>query len=219
MGGRGAGWALDPACPAAPPPTYGRHVYATAAAPPAARGLLFATAAVWLFFELRQATNSRADAVRHDRGSRLVLRFAVLVGVVLTVALPRWVPGATIRPVALVVWIGLVLVWCGVALRIWSFRTLGRYFTFTVQTSDDQPVITSGPYRVLRHPGYAGIVLAVIGLGLFTRNYLSLVALTVAVTCGLVYRIQVEEQALVAALGEKYRRYAESHRRLVPFIW
>ena len=70
-----------------------------------------------------------------------------------------------------VAWVGLVLLlWGGVALRLWSFRTLGRYFTFTVQTSADQPVITDGPYRVVRHPSYAGILLAVMGIGLFIES-------------------------------------------------
>jgi isoprenylcysteine carboxyl methyltransferase (ICMT) family protein YpbQ len=41
-----------------------------------------------------------------------------------------------------------------VALRGWSFAALGQYFTFTVMVSSDQPVVTAGPYRVLRHPSY-----------------------------------------------------------------
>ena len=118
-----------------------------------------------------------------------------------------------------VAWVALVLLWCGVALRLWSFRTLGRYFTFTVQTSADQPVITDGPYRVVRHPSYAGILLAVMGIGLFIGNWLSFAILTAFVTCGVVFRIRVEERALLQELGEPYRAYAAAHKRLVPFVW
>ncbi len=53
---------------------------------------------------------------------------------------------------------------------------IGRYFTLTVRTSSDQPVIADGPYRV-RHPNYTAILLAVIGLGLFIGNWLSVPAL------------------------------------------
>ncbi len=187
--------------------------------PPAARWLLVVTVVVWVVMELRQSTNHRPEAVTTDQGSRVVLRFATLIGVVLAVSASRGVPGAAIRPVTLFVWIGLVILWSGIALRIWSFRTLGRYFTFTVQTSGDQPVITEGPYRVIRHPSYAGILLAVVGLGLFIGNWLSLIGLTVAVACGLVFRIRVEEQALENELGDDYRHYAASHKRLVPFVW
>lgn len=88
-----------------------------------------------------------------------------------------------------------------------------------MQTSGDQPVISSGPYRVIRHPGYAGILLAVIGLGLFIGNWLSFVSLTIAIGCGLMFRIRVEERALLQNLGDDYREYAATHKQLVPFVW
>jgi protein-S-isoprenylcysteine O-methyltransferase Ste14 len=109
--------------------------------------------------------------------------------------------------------------WCGIGLRLWSFQTLGRYFTFTVQTSQDQPVIEAGPYRVIRHPSYAGLVLAFAGLGFIVDNWGSAAVLTVAIACGLVYRITVEERALSRDLGGRYQSYAEGRKRLVPFIW
>ena len=101
---------------------------------------------------------------------------------------------ATIRPTAVAEWIGLVLFWSGISLRLWSFHTLGRYFTFTVQTSNDQPVIVDGPYRVIRHPSYAGLLLIIMAFGLFIGNWWSLVCLTGAITGGLVFRIRVEER-------------------------
>jgi protein-S-isoprenylcysteine O-methyltransferase Ste14 len=115
--------------------------------------------------------------------------------------------------------IGLVLFWGGIFLRVWSFRTLGRYFTFTLQTSSDQPVITDGPYRAIRHPSYAGLLLIIMAVGVFIGNWWSLVCLTVAMAGGLVFRIRVEERALMQNLGESYRSYAATHRRLVPFVW
>ncbi len=115
--------------------------------------------------------------------------------------------------------IGLVVLWCGFGLRLWSFQTLGRYFTFTVQTSAEQPVISAGPYRLLRHPGYAGILLAVIGVGCTIDNWVSLVVLVVAIASGLIYRITVEERALSRDLDGRYQSYAEHRKRLVPFLW
>ena len=109
--------------------------------------------------------------------------------------------------------------WCGIAVRFWSFRALGRYFTFKVQTSVDQPVITSGPYRFVRHPSYAAVLLMVMGVGLFLGSWWSFVWLTASVFCGLLFRIRVEEQALLQQLGDRYVTYAAGHKRLVPFIW
>lgn len=152
-------------------------------------------------------------------GRRDRVRLIVGAGVLLAIGFARWVPGAAIGPVAAAAWVGLVLIWCGISLRFWSFHTLGRYFTFVVQTSGDQPVITARPYRVIRHPSYAGLLLGEIGASLYIENWLSVVALTVMLAAGLVYRIGVEERALRQNLGANYRDYAANHKRLVPFIW
>lgn len=193
-------------------------MHATQGVPPAARALLFATAIVWLIAELRQSANRRPEAVVSDLGSRRVVRLTGIAGIAVAIVVSQLASGAAIArgPAA---WVGLVVLWCGIGLRLWCFRTLGRYFTFTVQTSEDQPVITSGPYRVIRHPSYAGSLLAVTGIGLFIGNWGSLIALVVLVASGLVYRIRVEDRALLNDLGDNYRTYAATHKRLVPFIW
>jgi len=182
------------------------------AIPPPARWLLVATAVIWLAAEVRQSTHRRPEGVTAAKGSAMYVRGFTVVGVVGAIVVARNVP-STATPSG-VAWVALVLLWCGVALRLWSFRTLGRYFTFTVQTSADQPVITDG-----RHPSYAGILLAVMGIGLFIGNWLSFAILTALVTCGVVFRIRVEERALLQDLGEPYRTYATTHKRLVPFVW
>ena len=136
------------------------------AAPAAARGLLIASAVVWLLVELRESTNRRPEATLSDQGSRMYIRVASVVGIVGAIVLTRNVSSGRISPD--LAWVGLVLFWCGIALRFWSFHALGRYFTFTVQTSADQPVITGGPYRFVRHPSYAAVLLMVMGVGLLT---------------------------------------------------
>jgi protein-S-isoprenylcysteine O-methyltransferase Ste14 len=191
-----------------------------AAAPrPFARGVLLATAVIWVMLELRQSAKRRPEGAKANWVSEVVFRLAVVVGALAASVLSRTAPAAAIRPATVADWIGLGLLWCGMALRFWSFRTLGRYFTVVVQTSGDQPVITGGPYRLIRHPSYAGLLLIVTGVGLLIGNWLSLIGLTVTMLCGLVFRIWVEERALLASLGEDYRSYAATHKRLVPFIW
>jgi protein-S-isoprenylcysteine O-methyltransferase Ste14 len=111
------------------------------------------------------------------------------------------------------------LIWAGIGLRWWSFRALGRYFTFTVQTSADQPVITSGPYRVIRHPSYAGVMLILVGLAATYGNWLSVAVFLVIALAGFVHRIRIEEAALSATLGRAYTSYASGRKRLVPLVW
>jgi protein-S-isoprenylcysteine O-methyltransferase Ste14 len=113
----------------------------------------------------------------------------------------------------------LVLVVAGVALRAWSFQALGQYFTFTVRASPDQQVVTAGPYRLLRHPGYAGGMLAIIGLGLMWGNWVSMATLAVLWLLLIVWRIRFEENALLTTLDSSYRAYASQRKRLVPLVW
>jgi protein-S-isoprenylcysteine O-methyltransferase Ste14 len=190
-----------------------------AGAPPVVRWVLVVTAAIWVMLELRQSITHRPEGVKANWGSEVLFRLIVGVGGLMAGVLSGVAQSATIRPAAFAVWIGLVLFWAGISLRLWSFRTLGRYFTFTVQTSSDQPVITDGPYRLIRHPGYAGLLLVMMAVGLFIGNWWSLLCLTVAMAGGLVFRIRVEERALMHNLGAGYRSYAATHKRLVPFVW
>jgi protein-S-isoprenylcysteine O-methyltransferase Ste14 len=181
--------------------------------------VLSLSAVVWLVLELRQGITRRPEAAKSDRGSLMVLRAAYLGGGLVAIIAARALPAAAIQPESLAGWLSLIFLWSGIALRLWSFRTLGRYFTFTVQTSSDQPVITKGPYRFVRHPGYAGLLLAVIGLSFLFGNWVSAIGMPLAGAAGLVYRIRVEERALTQALGDTYRDYAAARRRLVPFVW
>jgi protein-S-isoprenylcysteine O-methyltransferase Ste14 len=185
---------------------------------PVAAALLFSTLAIWFALESRQAMHRRVEATNKDRGSAVALRLWAVVGIVLAaLALNVRSTAFSHRPVAF--GIGLGLMFAGIGLRWWSVRTLGRYFTYTVMTSTSQPVIDAGPYRVLRHPSYAGNVLAFIGIGLTYGNWLSLIALTILPLPGLIKRIRVEEAALAAALGPAYTIYASTRKRMIPFVW
>jgi protein-S-isoprenylcysteine O-methyltransferase Ste14 len=174
---------------------------------------------LWVVLELRQSRHSRPEARQGDRGSRALIGVAAVVGIALAVAASRGLPGLAMGDRVVAAWCGLVLLLAARALRQWAFWTLGRYFTFTVQTSADQVVVTTGPYRFVRHPAYTALLLAAAAGGLYVGNWLSLAALVVAVTAGLVYRITVEERALSSDVGAAYREYAATHQRLVPFVW
>ena len=71
----------------------------------------------------------------------------------------------------------------------------------------------------MRHPSYTGIMLIAIGAGGVWGNWLGLAAITVATFVGLSYRIHVEEHALLADLGDRYRAYSKQHKRLLPYVW
>lgn len=115
--------------------------------------------------------------------------------------------------------VGLVLFGAGILLRWYAIIHLGRFFTVDVAISSEHRVIDSGPYRFVRHPSYSGALLAFVGVGLCMRNWVSLLVLIVPVTAAFLWRIRIEEQALIDGLGDDYRRYAAQTKRLIPGLY
>ena len=132
---------------------------------------------------------------------------------------PEIVPTAAIRRGALAFSAGLLLFLAGLGLRGWSYAALGRYSTVAIVVSPVQPVVASGPYRWLRHPGYAGALLICTGAGLTSANWAGVAAMTLLPLAVTVWRIRLEENALLTGLGDRYRDYAAQRKRLAPLIW
>ncbi len=187
----------------------------------AAAALFTLTIAAWGMMELSQRSQaSREGATKISGiGGRLVALAFVIAATVVAILTPRVFPAAAIRPGAVAFATGMVVLLAGLVLRGWSFKALGQYFTHTVMVSSDQPVIASGPYRVLRHPSYTGVILAAIGIGLASANWADLAGLLLLTLTALLWRIRIEEAALLATLGDRYRAYAAQHKRLVPLVW
>lgn len=159
-------------------------------------------------------------AVKKDRGSYYVLIVAIVAGGFVGFLLAIIWTGAAIplfRPQ--VTSVGIALTVLGGVLRFWAMFTLGRYFTFDVAVRAGQPVVQSGPYRFVRHPAYSGTLLSLLGIGLALANWASIVAIMVGTLAGLLYRVRVEEKALVEALGQPYLDYMRHTTRFIPFVY
>jgi protein-S-isoprenylcysteine O-methyltransferase Ste14 len=94
-----------------------------------------------------------------DRGSTRLLGGAFLAALVTLLVAPvlNACQIGVVGP-AVVGWIGIGLMLSGMALRFWATRVLGRFYTRTLRLAGDQAVIDHGPYKVLRHPGYSGVL-------------------------------------------------------------
>jgi len=115
--------------------------------------------------------------------------------------------------------VGIALMVAGALLRRHCWRMLGASFTGDVRARPDQAVVSSGAYRILRHPSYtAGIVLNT-GVGVALGSWASAVILAVVSLAVYAYRIAVEERVLVASIGEPYREYMRGRKRLIPFVY
>jgi protein-S-isoprenylcysteine O-methyltransferase Ste14 len=173
------------------------------------------TLAVWAAFELglrvRERLQGRGSASR-DRATRLLI--AVTIGSAVTVAVvtePRF-PGAARAA-------GLLAMWLGLATRAWAVAALGAAFRTTVEVDRGQAVVSTGPYRWVRHPSYSGLLLIVAGAGLGAGDWLALAVFLVLPLPALLWRIHVEEAELTSVLGDPYRAYQARSRRLIPGLW
>jgi len=114
--------------------------------------------------------------------------------------------------------IGGMLAVTGLSLRIWAIRTLGTYFTATVSVVADQPLVASGPYRIVRHPSYTGAILAAAGVVVAMGSWVGAAAMVLLVVPAYAHRIRVEEESLVRSLGGRYAQYASGTPAVLPRI-
>lgn len=115
--------------------------------------------------------------------------------------------------------VGVVLFVAGLFLRWWAIITLGRFFTVDVVIEKDHEVVERGPFRLVRHPSYTGVLLAFVGFALTLRNWAALLIVLVPIFAAFIRRMNVEEEALSRALGSRYADYMRRTKRLVPFVY
>jgi protein-S-isoprenylcysteine O-methyltransferase Ste14 len=187
------------------------------------RTVLLAGYIIWAVMEvtlgIRQLILLRAGSRLHDQGSRVVVAVTIGLGILLCWQLPHVVPATTIRSASVFVfWSGIVLLYAGLAFRLYAIIVLGRYFTPSVAVQASQPVVEDGPYKLIRHPSYTGLLIMFLGFGLCSTNWLGLLALMGCALIGLSYRIHVEERVLQEHLGQRYQEYMRRTKRLIPFV-
>ncbi len=173
----------------------------------------------WVSFEVvlrgggeARRWRGRADAGRSTRV--LLVSFLVALGVSVAFSTLRVAPASfTLR------WIGCALLGGGLGLRAWSMTALGSSYSRGLQVSERQSLVTRGPYRIIRHPGYAGTLLVWIGYALGVGSWAG--AIVVAAVLGLAYvhRIGTEERMLRAEFGAVYQTYQQRTWRLIPGVF
>jgi protein-S-isoprenylcysteine O-methyltransferase Ste14 len=182
----------------------------------------------WLLLEIALRVRDRrrgTGSTARDGGSRGVIVATVVPAVLLASLIGYWpalatataLPGATTGPWPAVA--GALVMVVGLVVRVWAIGTLGSSFRTTVEVDADQTVVDRGPYRWVRHPSYAGVVLLAAGYGLATGSWFALLLTVVIPVVVLGYRIRVEERAMIETLGVDYQTYRSHTARLVPGLW
>ena len=112
--------------------------------------------------------------------------------------------------------IGALLFACGIALAVWARLNLGRNWGMPTSQRVDPELVTSGPYRFVRHPIYSGLLTAMLGTAL-VDNLLGLIVVVLLVAyfyyCG-----TVEERNLTATFPSAYPEYRSRTKMIIPFL-
>ena len=182
--------------------------------------LLPVTWLCWLIYWALFAIGNKPETRRERPASRLTHSIPVLLGAV-TMAVPhllgrdmqlRFVPATEAW-----FWAGWFVTMGGLALTLVARMWLGGNWSAIVTLKQDHELIRSGPYALMRHPIYTGLLLALLGSAIAIGDWRALVGVAL-IAAGLVRKLTVEERFMRERFGEAYARYRAQVRALVPFV-
>jgi protein-S-isoprenylcysteine O-methyltransferase Ste14 len=174
----------------------------------------------WMGYWWAASHDVKSTARRESRGSRLSHT------VPLTAAgLLLWLPtspiqglGGRVWPVPVwLFWVGAVLTLAGLLFTVWARVHLGRNWSAAITLKRGHDLITSGPYRIVRHPIYSGLLLAFIGGAIARGEWRGVVAVALAFAA-LWRKLRIEEQWMREQFGAGYDEYTHRVAALVPFV-
>ncbi len=176
--------------------------------------LKFAIGCAWIVFWLYWLASASTSKQSAAGGWRTRLTGVSAVGVFVIAGVLR---GGSLAVHSLILAvIGAVLFGCGIALAVWARLHLGRNWGMPMTQRAEPELVTSGPYRFVRHPIYTGLLTAMLGTAL-VNNLLGLIVVAVLVAyfyyCGI-----VEERNLTATFPTAYPDYQSRTKMLIPFL-
>jgi protein-S-isoprenylcysteine O-methyltransferase Ste14 len=113
-------------------------------------------------------------------------------------------------------YVGITVMALGFLLREWSVLTLGAFFSNVVEIEQGHQLVTTGPYRWLRHPAYTGLLVFFTAAALSLGTWIGAVVAFLVILVALRYRIGIEERLLAQTFGSTYEAYTQRTWRLFP---
>ena len=172
--------------------------------------------AVWFAMARRVKT-----VAEHESAFSTLSHYAPLAVGIYLIAAPRLpIFPLNIRFVPLALWpvqLGATLTVAGVVFAIWARALLAGNWSSSVTLKRGHELIVEGPYRLVRHPIYAGILIGLVGTAIAVGEWRAL--LGVAIAASAYWRkLQIEETVMRRQFGEVYVRYAARVPALIPFL-
>ncbi len=168
---------------------------------------------------VKRSRRERIKAMRQEGAYVFLCIVLATYGNLIVAALyllnPLWIAWSYLGlPLALRT-VGLIASILSLPYLYWVGRTLANYYSYTVEIQKGHKLVTTGPYKRVRHPLYTGTLLFMIGQMLVADNWLFLLLLLLMIP-GFYVRVKNEEQMLIEEFGDEYRDYMKRTGRLVP---
>jgi len=174
----------------------------------------------WLAYWVFAARDVKPVRRREPWASRL-LTVALTIPVALLMAAPgKWLPWLSARflPDTMIVdWAGLLMVTAGLALAVWARTHLGRYWSGTGTVKEDHELVRSGPYAIVRHPIYTGLLVAMLGTAIILGEWRGLSALCF-LSAAFLLKLRREERFMAESFPDTYPGYRAQVPALVPLL-
>jgi protein-S-isoprenylcysteine O-methyltransferase Ste14 len=178
---------------------------------------------VWIAFLLFwqiKAGDAKATHRLEPAASRIV-RSIVFLAAIALLSLPHipapWLYRRILPNALWAFWIGAVVTLAGLLFAVWAREHLGANWSRSVTIKQNHELIVSGPYALVRHPIYTGILTGFIGSAIALAQVRGFIAF-VLVFLALWYKLRMEEQWMRAQFGETYATYSKRVAALIPFI-
>jgi protein-S-isoprenylcysteine O-methyltransferase Ste14 len=174
----------------------------------------------WVVYWLVAAINVKRTRWRQPVGAESLHGIPLLLCIVLWLA-PRWEPAALTAQMLprgpVLELIGTAIVAAGIGYASWARVHLGRNWSSKVVVKEDHSLIRTGPYRLVRHPIYTGMLLALFGSALAVAEWRGFLALLFALI-GVLFRVHAEETRMTQTFPE-YTDYKRHSSTLVPGVF
>jgi protein-S-isoprenylcysteine O-methyltransferase Ste14 len=175
---------------------------------------------VFVAFWIAMARRGKTVVERESAFSRLSHYVPLAIAIYLLAAphVPIALLNERFAPLSLwMVRLGAALTFAGIAFAIWARVWIAGNWSSDVTLKRDHELITSGPYRWVRHPIYTGILLGLLGTALAVGEWRGLLAVAFAAVA-FWRKLRIEEAVMRRQFGEAYARYAERAPALIPFV-
>ncbi|ARI78916.1 methyltransferase family protein [Halobacillus mangrovi] len=180
-------------------------------------GVFLTITLVWLAEFVIFRNSPSAQGGRLEKKSFPIILVSVLSAVFVSLIMREWQVGIVFSKGLW--WFGVLLYASGVFLRYWGILHLKEQFTRDVSVREGDRLVSTGPYKVLRHPLYTGLFFIILGFCLGVGNVWTALICGTILVFALLHRIHIEEAMLIEAHGERYKQWCQSRYRLVPFVY